>query len=138
MSHEEFYACSMRMIQFCSLKIAMVKFLLYCFEEMLGLKINYTKSEVFVVGCDEQEQYRIASLLNCEVGHFLLKYLGIPVAPKKLLLENFTPVCDACFDNIPTYMMGFYKLNEGIHAKLDSIQPKNFGKELEIRGGIIR
>lgn len=50
MSHEEFHTCSMQMIQFCFLKIAMVKFLLYCFEEMLGLKINYTKSEVFVVG----------------------------------------------------------------------------------------
>jgi membrane-associated protease RseP (regulator of RpoE activity) len=30
------------------------KFLLYCFEDMSGLKINYQKSEVFVMGGDRR------------------------------------------------------------------------------------
>jgi hypothetical protein len=32
------------------------KFLLYCFENMSGLKINYEKSEVFVLGCSDEEK----------------------------------------------------------------------------------
>lgn len=43
----------------------MVKFLLYCYEEMSGLKINYQKSEVFVLGVEEGEQAQIARWLNC-------------------------------------------------------------------------
>jgi hypothetical protein len=35
--------------------IAHVKFLLYCFETMFGLKINYDKSEVIIFGASKQE-----------------------------------------------------------------------------------
>ena len=45
-----------------------MKFLLYCFEWMLGLKINYHKNEVVVFGVLEEEQWRIANMLNCKVG----------------------------------------------------------------------
>jgi hypothetical protein len=37
------------------------KFLLYCFEGMSGLKINYDKSEVFALGCTAKEEVRIAN-----------------------------------------------------------------------------
>ena len=39
--------------------IAMTKFLLICYEELSGMKINYNKSEVFVVGIDELEGERL-------------------------------------------------------------------------------
>ena len=32
--------------------IVMLKFILFCYEEMSGMRINYSKSEVFVVGVD--------------------------------------------------------------------------------------
>jgi rRNA-processing protein FCF1 len=35
-------------------------FLLYCFEDMSRLEINYQMSEVFVMGSDEVEDARIA------------------------------------------------------------------------------
>lgn len=38
-------------------------FLLYCFEWMSGLKINYHKSEVYVLGADNEEANRIANIL---------------------------------------------------------------------------
>ena len=41
-----------------------MKFLLYCFEWMTGLKINYHKSEVIVFGVDQAEQQRVANILN--------------------------------------------------------------------------
>lgn len=32
--------------------LAVTKFLLYCFEDMSGLKINYDKGKVFAVGLE--------------------------------------------------------------------------------------
>jgi retron-type reverse transcriptase len=35
--------------------VANLKFILYCFENMSGLKINFHKSEVIVVGASKEE-----------------------------------------------------------------------------------
>lgn len=37
-----------------------IKVLLFCFEEMLCLRINYHKSEVFTIGIEESEAISIA------------------------------------------------------------------------------
>jgi hypothetical protein len=42
-----------------------MKFILYCFEWLSGLKINSQKSEAFIFGCEDQEKRRIANMLNC-------------------------------------------------------------------------
>lgn len=60
------------------------KFLLYCFEWMSGLKINYHKSEVVTFGYEEEQQLRIANALNCKVGHLPMTYLGFPISDKHL------------------------------------------------------
>ena len=127
-----------------------IKFLLYCYEEMSGLKINYQKSEVMGVGISLEEQDRIANIFNCNVGSFPLKYLGLPVShiklssndldfvPKKVekRLENGfnaqassgarSVIIDACLDSIPTYAMGFYLLYEGNHLKMDMARARFF------------
>jgi hypothetical protein len=59
--------------------IVNLKFLLFCFEEMSGLRINYNKSEVFVVGGDGQHAEAFAQAFNCKSDHFPMKYLGIPI-----------------------------------------------------------
>lgn len=59
-----------------------MKFLLYCFEWMSRLKINYHKSEVNVFGVNKMEQERIANMLNCNVGSLPMTYLGLPVNDK--------------------------------------------------------
>jgi hypothetical protein len=41
--------------------VANLKFILYCFENMLGLKINFYKSEVIVVGASKEERAKIAN-----------------------------------------------------------------------------
>jgi hypothetical protein len=43
-----------------------LKFILLCFEFLSGMKINFHKSEVIVMGADEAEQARVARLLNCK------------------------------------------------------------------------
>jgi hypothetical protein len=47
------------------LDIQNTKFLLLCFEAMSGLKINFDKSEVVVLGYPPEIQQRIADNLNC-------------------------------------------------------------------------
>jgi len=56
-----------------------LKLILYCFEWLIGLKINFHKSEVFVFGAQQEEKERMANMLNCKLGELPLKYLGIPV-----------------------------------------------------------
>jgi hypothetical protein len=48
--------------------ITNMKFLLFCFEWMSGLKINYHKSEVVTFVVDKENEDRIANMLNCKVG----------------------------------------------------------------------
>ena len=48
--------------------LANLKFILICFEILSGLKINFLKSEVVVLGVSQQEQARVANILNCKVG----------------------------------------------------------------------
>lgn len=58
--------------------IANLKFLLLCFESLSGLKINLSKSEVLVMGGSREEAILVSNLLNCKLGSFPFKYLGIP------------------------------------------------------------
>lgn len=57
--------------------VRMLKFLLFCFEEMSRMKINYQKSEVYVMGAEKDEELRITNMFNCKVGnmHFLIPLL---------------------------------------------------------------
>jgi hypothetical protein len=64
--------------------IANTKFLLYYLENMSGMKINYYKGEVMVLGVSGGESARIARLLNCKEGALPMKYWGIPVSNMKL------------------------------------------------------
>jgi hypothetical protein len=61
-------------------KAVNIKLLLYVFEIMSGLKINFAKSKVLVVGGDNITGAYYAELFSCQVGHFPMKYLGVPVS----------------------------------------------------------
>jgi hypothetical protein len=74
----------MIMIEPSDIRIANLKLLLLCFENMSGLKINFTKSEVIVTGVDDVERRRMADLLNCNLGSLPMSYLGLPVSDKTL------------------------------------------------------
>jgi hypothetical protein len=78
----------MILIQNNDLAIANLKFLLICFEMLSGLKINYHKSEVIVMGVSPEEQARVANLLNWQVGAFPFKYLGFPMSDRNSPLRT--------------------------------------------------
>ena len=68
------------MVEGSDLDLVNLKFLLLCFEAMSGLKINFDKSEVVVLGFSEEEQQRIADNLNCRLSSFPISYLGMPLS----------------------------------------------------------
>lgn len=56
-----------------------LKFLLFCFEDMSRMKINYQKSEVYALGVTKDAEEEIANMLNCKVGRVPFSYLGLPM-----------------------------------------------------------
>jgi hypothetical protein len=61
-----------------------LKLILYCFEWMSDLKINFQKSEVYAFGVPHQDKERMENMLNCKIGSWLMKYLGILVSNSRL------------------------------------------------------
>jgi hypothetical protein len=139
------------------LSIANLKFILICFELLSGLKINYHKSEVVVMGVDAQEQARVANLLNFREGAFPFRYLGFPMSDKKHTIADMEPVVatfggrmepwqgrflssasrliltDSCLSSLPLHTMSLFPLADGTHA--------GFGREWETSAnniGLIR
>jgi len=46
------------------------------------------------MGASEQEQARVANLLNCKTDSFPFTYLGLPLADRKLTLTDWEPLVD--------------------------------------------
>jgi hypothetical protein len=66
------------------------KILLYLYEQMSGLKINFEKSEVMLVGGDDNIVIGYADLFNCQTGLFPMKYLGVPISASRLHVVDWT------------------------------------------------
>jgi hypothetical protein len=120
------------------------KFLLYCLESMSGLKINYQKSEVMVVGASKEERSKIANILNCRKRTLPINYMGIPISDSKLFAANMIYVglkvkerlptwqglllspggksilTKSSLSSLPNYTMGVYLLPKEVHYKMDS------------------
>jgi hypothetical protein len=60
-----------------------LKLVLYLFEAMSGLKINFEKSEVLLVQPDEEKLIFYADLFKCQTGTWPIKYLGTPVSHRR-------------------------------------------------------
>jgi hypothetical protein len=61
-----------------------IKLLLYMYEQMGGLKINFEKSEVLLIGGDNEIALRYADFFNCQIGLFPIRYLGAPITASRL------------------------------------------------------
>jgi hypothetical protein len=89
-SHIQYADDTVIMVDGSDQSIRNLKLILYCFEWLTGLKINYHKSEVFVFRVQKEENERLANMLNCVLGKMPMKYLGIPVSNKHLNINAFS------------------------------------------------
>jgi hypothetical protein len=56
-----------------------LKLLLFMFELMSGLKINFMKSEIFTTNANNEVTRFYSDLFCCQVGQLPMKYLGMSV-----------------------------------------------------------
>ncbi|KAE8821477.1 hypothetical protein D1007_00250 [Hordeum vulgare] len=142
-THLQYANDTMLMVVGSDADITHLKFFLLCFEEMSGLKINFDKSEVVVLGFSEEEELRITDNLNCRLASFPASYLGIPLAESRILVSGFEPLVSwvasraepwcgrftskgsktiligSNLTSLPMYMMGMYILPQSVHSSLD-------------------
>ena len=138
------------MIQPDDLAIANLKFILLCFESMSGLRINFHKSEVMVLGNPDLDQQRIANMLNCKLGTFPFTYLGLPISDRALTAGDWGPLpmkvakradpwmgnmmsaparltlIDACLSSLPLHAMGVCLLGDGVHGVMNKHRARFF------------
>jgi hypothetical protein len=142
-THLQYADDTIIMVQTDDLDIANLKFLLLCFESMSGLRINFHKSEVMVLGTTDFESQRIANMLNCKRGSFPFTYLGLSISDRTLSardLQSLTAkvekradpwmgkfmssaarltLINACLSSLPMHAMGVCLLGKGIHKQFD-------------------
>jgi hypothetical protein len=56
-----------------------LKMILYAFEQVSGLTINFHKSEIFCFGRAKDAEHQYSTLFSYKVGECPFKYLGIPM-----------------------------------------------------------
>ena len=78
-----------------------MKLLLYFFELMSGLKINFSKSEIILIHGDDFLEIQYAELFNCQIGSFPLKYLGVSVSPGRLHTKDWLPLVEKMRKSLP-------------------------------------
>ena len=127
-----------------------MKLLLYLYEQLSCLKINFEKSEVLMISQDEGKSLRYAELFNCAVGQWPMKYLGVPVCGSRLHIKDWLPLdekltkrlggwqgnslsfggrltlLNSCLSSIPIYSMSLYMLPKTIHKRLDKTRKHFF------------
>ncbi|XP_048552830.1 uncharacterized protein LOC125533101 [Triticum urartu] len=136
-----------------------VKLLLYLFELMSGLKINFEKSEVFNIRGDNDIDLVHADMFGCQVGTLPMKYLGVPVTYSALknadldfLDGKMIKKLDAwvayaaCFgarltllgsslDGIPSYLMSMFLFNKTFIEKMDKHHRRFFWRRKNKKHG---
>jgi hypothetical protein len=68
-----------------------LKWTLTCFEQVLGMKINYYKSELMAINMDPPEVVPFLNIFQCVAGKFPIKFPGLPLHFNKLKREDLQP-----------------------------------------------
>lgn len=143
LSHLQYADDTIIIVENNDLCLANLKFLLLCFEALSGLKINFAKSELIATGFSQDAARRAADLMNCLLGSFPLKYLGISISPDTISSKHLRPVVakvgnrvlpwrgrqhssaakvcliNAYLSSLPTYTIGFYLMPDVSHEAMD-------------------
>jgi hypothetical protein len=139
-------------------KVLNMKLIVCLFEQLLGLKFNFHKSEIFCFGkaTDMESDYK--HLFGCEIGSLPFKYLGIHIDYRKLLNGEWKPVEDlfqkklACWLGkllsygdrlvliiltcLTMFILSFFELPKGGRKRLDFYRSHFFCKVIKLRKNI--
>ncbi|XP_016195316.1 uncharacterized protein LOC107636310 [Arachis ipaensis] len=140
-------------ILFCPLeekRVRNYKRLLRCFEMMLELSINFEKSSLILVNCNEEWVGQICHLLGCQAASLPGKYLGINLGANSRLVKTWKPLIDkveerlslwkanvlskggklvlieTVMNSLPIYYLSLYKMPNAVAQKIISLQRRFF------------
>jgi hypothetical protein len=88
-THLQYADDTILLLDLDDISIANLKFILFAFEILSGLKINFLKSEVIVMGAPPSEQARVSQALNCKEGKFPFTYLGFLMSDRTLTMADW-------------------------------------------------
>jgi hypothetical protein len=141
-----------------------VKLLLYLYEQMSGLKINFKKSEILLIGGDNELASTYADVFDCQVSYFTVKYLGVPISASKLKVKDWakmeeksrkkldiwqenslsiaggTTLINVSLTNSSIYYMSMFLMAKTVIDKLDKGRRKFFwqGGQLKKKNHLVR
>nr|XP_025638133.1 uncharacterized protein LOC112733407 [Arachis hypogaea] len=122
------------------------KRLLRCFELMSGLSINFEKSSLIPINCDEEWVRRMCNVLGCKQDSLPVRYLGISLGANPRLVKTWKSVIDkveeklslwkakvlnkagklvlikSVLNSLPVYYLSLYKMPKAVAEKLISLQ----------------
>jgi len=87
---------------------------LYFFEAMFGLKVNFHKSMLIFVNVNDSWLIEVASMLNCKIGKLLFIYLGLPIGGNLKRVLFWEPV----FNRIKSRLFGWRSRNLSLGGRL--------------------
>jgi hypothetical protein len=83
-----------------------VKELLRIFSNASGLMVNYTKSLAIVIRGGVEEGILAKHILQCELGAFPCRYLGLQLSTKELNKVHWQPILDHIIASLPAWQRG--------------------------------
>nr|XP_025662026.1 uncharacterized protein LOC112757684 [Arachis hypogaea] len=137
------------------------KRLLRWFELMSGLSINFDKSSLISLNCEEQWVQRMCRLWGCKEGTLPVKYLGVPLGANPRLVKTWKPIIDkveeklslwkakvlnkaeklvlikSVLNSLPVYYLSLYKMPKAIAEKLISLQRRFLWSKEDGRQGMV-
>ncbi|GKV32614.1 hypothetical protein SLEP1_g41208 [Rubroshorea leprosula] len=87
-----------------------MKSILRTFELVLGLKINFNKSQLIGIGVKEEWLEKMAWILCCKKGVLPFKYLGVPIGGRSGKLSFWKPVLEGVNRKLSTWNGRFLSL----------------------------
>jgi DNA polymerase III psi subunit len=126
-----------------------LKWILTCFKQISGMRINFHKSELIPINIESEELLPFIENFQCKEGSFPVKYLGIPLHFDRLKREDLQPLIEsilrritgcrgrllslaakriliqACQSSVPIYLLSFFQFPKWALSLLDT-QLANF------------
>jgi hypothetical protein len=125
--------------------IRAMRAILSLFEDLSGLKVNFSKSQLVGVNIAGSWLSEAAMVLNCKVGSIPFMYLGLPIGGNASRLVFWQPLINkinsrllgwksrhlslggrlillkSVLSSLPVYALSFFKAPSGIVSSIESI-----------------
>ena len=122
-----------------------IRAVLLLFEQVSGLKVNFTKSLLTGVNVSNSWLHEAALVLNCRVGILPFAYLGLPIGEDPRKLNFWKPIVNSIIarlsswkskflsfggrlillksvlSSLPVYFLSFFKVPAGIISSIESL-----------------